>query len=202
LGFQVDVKFLLMAVLFFLYVTKGDRLASENPTYDVNGYIGDQHHILRFAVITMIFVPLSIFLWFFEILIYARFIEDKLGQFTDFCALSNISVFILEQAISGCVARRVSCLNFYKVTFVCMSRFYIHGRSVHGFADVSLWELRNQMRKEGADLTGHRGLEANSDQQTFEIFVQPALRQQLNAVLSHALESDTQVCLFVCARKL
>ena len=37
--------------------------------------------------------------------LHDRFVEDKLGQFTDLCSLSNISVFILYHERFGCVHR-------------------------------------------------------------------------------------------------
>ena len=37
--------------------------------------------------------------------VHDRFVEDKLGQFTDLCSLANISVFILQHSRFGCVRR-------------------------------------------------------------------------------------------------
>lgn len=100
-------------------------------------------------------------------------------------------------------------------------RYYIHGRSVQGFSDVGLREMRDQMKKEADELTGlsismeeyhvywlfaltlnrcnqilwtgRRGLEPNSDNQTFEIFVPHALRIQYDSVYANILSDVRHV---------
>ena len=47
--------------------------------------------------------------------------------------------------------------------------YYIHGLSVHGHADVDLHQLYEQFQREEDNLCGTRGLEPNSDVQTFEV---------------------------------
>jgi meckelin len=79
-----------------------------------------------------------------------------------------VSVFILQDALHG---------------------YYIHGRSVHGYADTDMWEMREHLRKEEENLTGQRGLVPDSDQQTFEMYVPPLLRQQWNNVLLNVLDN-------------
>ena len=66
-----------------------------------------------------------------------------------------------------------------------IDRFYIHGRSPHGYADTNMREMRDQLKKEANELTGRRGLEHDNDQQTFEVFIPPALRDQYNTVFAN-----------------
>uniref|UniRef100_A0A670J080 Meckelin-like n=1 Tax=Podarcis muralis TaxID=64176 RepID=A0A670J080_PODMU len=86
----------------------------------------------------------------FSVGLYERFVEDKIHQFVDLCSLSNVSVFILTHRCYG---------------------FYIHGRSVHGQADVGMDTMLTYIRKEEENLCALRGLEAYSDVQTFEVLL-------------------------------
>jgi meckelin len=70
--------------------------------------------------------------WIWTVLVYERFVEDKIQQFVDLCSMSNISVFIMANANFG---------------------YYIHGRSVHGKADTNMSEMADMMKREEV---GHR----------------------------------------------
>ena len=59
---------------------------------------------------------IGLFQWVFYTLLYSRCVEDKIGQFIDFCSVSNISMFVMTHTQFG---------------------YYIHGRSPHGNADTS-----------------------------------------------------------------
>lgn len=69
--------------------------------------------------------------WVFYTFIYERFIEDKIRQYVDLCSMSNVSVFILENARFG---------------------YYIHGRSVHGRADTDMREMHENLKREEVGL--------------------------------------------------
>ena len=60
-------------------------------------------------------------------IIYERYVEHKLRQFTDLCSVSNISVFIMPHKLFG---------------------YYIHGHSVHGHADTNMREMNRNLLKE------------------------------------------------------
>ena len=85
-----------------------------------------------------------------------RCVEDKIGQFIDFCSLSNISVFILTHSQYG---------------------YYIHGRSPHGNAETNMQQMSQSLLKEQLDMTTRRGLEEGSEHQTFSLFMTNRLRQ-------------------------
>jgi meckelin len=61
-----------------------------------------------------------------------------------------------------------------------MISFY---RSVHGFADIDMHTMIDQLHREEEDLCGRRGLVPSTDQQTFLISVPRTFRQIYNRVL-------------------
>ncbi|GCC36060.1 hypothetical protein chiPu_0014551 [Chiloscyllium punctatum] len=58
-----------------------------------------------------------------------RFVEDKIQQFVDLCSVSNVSVLVLLHRCYG---------------------YYIHGRSVHGQADIGMESMYLNLKKEEA----------------------------------------------------
>ena len=58
------------------------------------------HHMFRFAALSILFLIIGIIMYII-MMFYERFVEDKLGQFTDLCSLSNVSVFILYYQYYG-----------------------------------------------------------------------------------------------------
>lgn len=60
--------------------------------------------------------------------------------------MSNISVFILTDNLYG---------------------YYIHGLSPHGTTDVNLKDLIMNLERESTQMSGKRGLQAKSEEQTF-----------------------------------
>lgn len=163
-------------VLFFLKVVGFEYLATTDPfaRYTANfetDYIGNFSQVLRFAVLCIVFLSIEAVQWFFFAFIYERFFGDALGDFIDLCAMSNVSIFILENNRYG---------------------YYIHGRSVHGRADTNMWQMNEQVKREEDDLCGKRGLEPNSELQTFEIEVPLRFREQYEDVVRPLLQEGLQ----------
>ena len=98
------------------------------------------------------------------VIFYQRLVENRLVNFIDLCSVSNISVFILQNNQYG---------------------YYIHGRSPHGVSDVNMKEMMMQLARESDQLIGRRGLEANSDDQTFIVKVSRAFRLQFDVLLNN-----------------
>ena len=48
--------------------------------------------------------------------------------------------------------------------------YYVHGRSPHGFADTSMYQMIQGLSKEELNLMSKRGLEG-SEHQTFSVFI-------------------------------
>ena len=95
---KINTRFLLLAVIFFFYVADAESLALGNPSSEY--YKGTTSYIFRFAVFSILFLAIGAVLYIWS-LIHDRFVEDKIGQFTDLCSLSNISVFILKYQLYG-----------------------------------------------------------------------------------------------------
>lgn len=98
------------------------------------------------------------------VVFYQRLVENRLVNFIDLCSVSNISVFILQN-------------NHYG--------YYIHGRSPHGVSDVNMKEMIMHLARESDQLIGGRGLEPNSDDQTFIVKVSREFRSQFNILLNN-----------------
>lgn len=150
----------LLLVLFFLKVVGFEHLTTTDPVsrFSVNSstdYVGEVSFVLRFAVTAILFVCVAIGQWLFFGLIYERFVSDSVEDFVDFCSISNISIFLLTHDNYG---------------------YYIHGRSVHGRSDTSLRELYENFKREEDSLCDKRGLEPDSDNQTFEVLLPEKFR--------------------------
>ncbi|XP_029155509.1 meckelin [Nylanderia fulva] len=101
---------------------------------------------LRYAICTFVYTFVYFAQWLIRVTFYERYIRNRLQKFVDLCSVANISVFILAH-------------NYYG--------FYIHGRSVHGFADTDLPTLISDLKKEEDNLCAHRGLVPGTTNQTF-----------------------------------
>ncbi|CAL8079935.1 unnamed protein product [Orchesella dallaii] len=130
----------------------------------------------RFAVATLVFGIIGICQWLYRIGFYERFIEDEIQDFVDLCTLGNISVFILAAKQHG---------------------YYIHGRSVHGFADTDMQTMIEQLNREEEDLCSRRGLLPQTDQQTFLISVPNTFRNVYNQVLQPLYATSNSVTPFL-----
>ncbi|XP_071823603.1 meckelin-like isoform X2 [Apostichopus japonicus] len=159
-GLQLLVMLFLLEVVGLVHLTTTDPIGSINP--DPNAYYGGYDVILRFAVATGIYLLIAAVQWIYFTFIYERFVEDILQNFVDLCSMANISVFILSANNYG---------------------HYIHGRSVHGFSDTNMKEMRAQLKREEENLVGQRGLLPNTDQQTFELLLQNKFRENYSRIL-------------------
>ncbi|XP_061450003.1 meckelin-like [Rhineura floridana] len=151
---KVNASLQLFAVLLLLEVVGLKNLTSRDLNVNLhlgpNVYHAPWSPILRFGIAASVWLAVGIVQVVFSVGLYERFVEDKIHQFIDLCSLSNVSVFILTHRCYG---------------------FYIHGRSVHGHADVGMDTMHSYLRKEEENLCALRGLEAYSDVQTFEVLL-------------------------------
>ncbi|XP_036391497.1 meckelin-like [Megalops cyprinoides] len=156
----------LLLVLLILQVIGVENIASRDLSLMVQPggeeYTAPWSPILRYGLTASVWLAVGLVQVLFHLVIYERFVEDKIRQFVDLCALSNVSVFILAHRCYG---------------------YYIHGRSVHGHADVNMEAIRANLRREEENLCALRGLEPNSDTQTFEVALTERVRQRLDRIL-------------------
>ncbi len=163
---QTNTTIQLISALFLLKVVDLEALSrrdfSNSLNQDDNEYQAQFSGILRIAVVSSVYIGLGALQWFFYNFIYVRCFEDKIGEFTDFCSVSNISMFIMTHTQFG---------------------YYIHGRSPHGNADTNLQGMTRALVHEQDDMTAKRGLEPNSNNQTFSISVFSKLTVQYGKVM-------------------
>merc|ERR550532_179773 len=128
---KTNVMFQIVATIFFLEGLNFKEFARADPSNDLfpdENYVSSPYNTwLRFAVGALVYIAIGVAQYLFEILFYSRFIEDPFNQFVDLCSISNVSCFVMSQKQYG---------------------YYIHGRSVHGFADANLTQLSLLMQKE------------------------------------------------------
>ncbi|XP_040265597.1 meckelin-like [Bufo bufo] len=162
----------LFAVLLLLEVVGLKNIATTDLNLELSpaagSYRAPMSIFLRFGLSASMWLAVGIVQALFFILIYERFFEDKIKQFVDLCSLSNVSVFILTHKCYG---------------------YYIHGRSVHGQADVSMETMLENLRKEEDNLCPLRGLEAGAEQQTFEVLLSERVREQYEKIMQPLMEA-------------
>ncbi|KAJ8290988.1 hypothetical protein GJAV_G00019990 [Gymnothorax javanicus] len=166
---KINPTFQVISVLFFLEVVGFSSLALRVPSStlkrDPKAYTPAWSLILRYGVASTMWIVIG-FLQVMDILfftvIYERFVKDKIRQFVDLCSVSNISVLLFSHRCYG---------------------YYIHGRSVHGYADTNMKEMNVHLKREAENLCGRRGLLPNTDIQTFQVSITLRLRQQYDRML-------------------
>ena len=107
---QIFLVLLFLKVLGFEYLATTDPQGATtvNPTTD---YVGEYSKVLRFAILSIVFLSVEAVQWFFFAFIYERFVGDALGDFIDLCSMSNVSIFILKvrETIINYIETRSSC---------------------------------------------------------------------------------------------
>ena len=98
---KINPELQIFVVLFFLKVVGFEYLATTDPQSNFSAdyateYVGEFSKVLRFAVLSIVFLAVEAVQWFFFAFIYERFFGDALGDFIDLCSMSNMSIFILE----------------------------------------------------------------------------------------------------------
>ncbi|KAM4614230.1 meckelin-like [Discoglossus pictus] len=164
--FQLFMVLLLLEVVGLKNITAKDLNLDLNPASGT--YLASGSLILRFGISASMWLAVGLVQVLFFICIYERFFEDKVRQFVDLCSLSNVSVFILTHRCYG---------------------YYIHGRSVHGQADVSMEAMLGNLKKEEENLCPLRGLEPNSEIQTFEVLLSDRVQEQYGKIMQPLQEA-------------
>lgn len=167
---QIVLVVLFFNAVGFEYWTTTDpftRLSADKAS----SYVGETNLCLRLGVLCILYFVIAIVQWIVFGFICERFVGDAIGDFIDFCSMSNISVFLMSDAQFG---------------------YYIHGRSVHGRSDTSLHELYEQFQREEDNLCGKRGLEPNTDLQTFEMALTVKFRNEYSKIVQPLLSRDMQ----------
>ena len=130
------------------------------------------HTLLRFALSSALLLALSLVQYLFRWALWERFVKDRIWQFVDLLAVTNISALLLEERYFG---------------------FYLHGRSVHDHADTDMSQLNANLKREEEGLEMLRGFRQDSRVQTFEIYLSPKVRQRYDAAFVGGLDGPARV---------
>lgn len=159
---RLDIQ--VCAILLFLVYLDFEK-------YAVKKEDGEYSRVLRLAIGSLVYLIAGIVQWIFYTFFYSRLISDRIGKFIDFCSISNISIFILTHNQFG---------------------YYIHGKSPHGTTDVSIPKIIQSLIKEADNLMTTRGLEPNSNHQTFSILTTYKLSSQYGKAMRPLIEKNVR----------
>ncbi|KAL3094260.1 hypothetical protein niasHS_004016 [Heterodera schachtii] len=114
----------LLTVLFLLDYMEFGNFAKLQPGVQFPLAVDQPSEVVetrmsRFAVDFSFYVAIAMGQWLFQVLIVER-VADPFRNFMDLCSVANISVLAMTNPLRG---------------------FYIHGRSVHGFADTDMLQM-------------------------------------------------------------
>merc|ERR1719421_1656158 len=100
---------------------------------------------MRFAISSGILAATSLTQWLFMWGVWNRYVKDRVWQFVDLLAVTNISCVLLEEKFFG---------------------FYLHGRSVHDHVDADMSQLNAHLKREADGLMTTRGFTPDTSCQT------------------------------------
>ncbi|XP_078066710.1 meckelin-like [Mustelus asterias] len=158
---QIFIILLLLEIIGLKNITRRDLNLNLHPGSEVS--LAPWSPILRYGIAVSMWLAVGLAQVIFCVGFCERFVEDKIQQFVDLCSVSNVSVLVLLHRCYG---------------------YYIHGRSVHGQADIGMESMCLNLKKEEDNLCAMRGLEPNMDVQTFEVLISNKVRQQYDRILS------------------
>ncbi|XP_003739470.1 meckelin [Galendromus occidentalis] len=164
---RINIGSLLLVILFILKVANVESLALSSPaSVHISSSVTPFSSTCRLGLIALVFLgTASIYYVCVRLVIERLFGNSRMQRFVDLCSIANISLLTLTHSCYG---------------------YYIHGRSVLGKSDVTLWEILDQLHKEENDLCAHRGLIPDTDEQTFRISLLSQLKVQYNRLLEGA----------------
>ncbi|RNA28964.1 meckelin isoform X2 [Brachionus plicatilis] len=163
----------MILVIFFLKVLGFESYARTDCEFKKgdNSEYAPYSFILRVGIGSIIFIGVELLQILFYTLFYSRCIQDEIGNFADFCSVSNISVLLLTHSRFG---------------------YYIHGRSPTGISDTSFFNLKQGLSKEESDLTFKRGLEMSSDHQIFSAIFPIKLVKEYSKIMTPIIMNSSR----------
>jgi len=155
----VSLELTLFLVLLFLKGLDLEYLATPQPSSS-DKTPGPTNWTLDFAVAVFFWIVSALAQVLYKKVMF-HFGEDPCANFVDLLSLANISVIIFDSRYHG---------------------YYLHGRSVHQYADATMQEMATQLKMEEEGQVFKRGLAPNSEDQVFEIFVTKEFRDKYDAL--------------------
>lgn len=138
--------------------------------------------VLRLALGLSTYLFISLVQNILNAALFERYLEHKIQRFTDVCTLSNISVWLRIHSRYGFYIHGrfsiFSTIAFLNITPFFKKKMWIF-RSPHGFADIDMQIMCQQLQREEENLCAQRGLVQGQDTQTFSIFFNEILLEKL-----------------------
>ena len=103
-AYTVSTELSLIFVLFLLEGLGVDRSAALQPHGEA-GLEVPYHRVLRFALSSGLLLGASLVQWIFKWAVWERFVpgQDRVWQFVDLLAVTNISCLLLEEQVEAIV---------------------------------------------------------------------------------------------------
>uniref|UniRef100_A0A914I2N3 Meckelin n=1 Tax=Globodera rostochiensis TaxID=31243 RepID=A0A914I2N3_GLORO len=163
----------LLTALFLLDCMEFGNFAKLQPGFARLGQPSEivETRMSRFAVDISFYFGIEMAQWLVQLVVVERLV-DPFRNFMDLCSVANISVLAMTNPLRG---------------------FYIHGRSVHGFADTDMLQMNVFLQRERDNLCAMRGLEMGSDLQTFVVNVPRAFREKIDQIMATAGTNGTAI---------
>lgn len=117
---------------------------------------------LRLLVLAFVYLVLSMSQILYKRHLYEPMIRNRAHDFVDLCSVANVSLFCMFYPRFG---------------------YYIHGRNANGSGDCGLAEMNALLEREEQDLCSKRGLEPDSDQQTFVLVLPKIINDHYKKLL-------------------
>lgn len=170
---KTSLEFSLFWIGFFLIGLNLKNNATMQPDIK-NLSDGQISPVLRFCATTWWFFVAWALQWIWHFIFYERYYREPRSQiFIDLCTMAKVSVFVMDEPYHG---------------------YYLHCRSPYEYADGSMTQLAEQLKKEESGLTTDRGLDAPGaprDCQTFELFTSPTFRGKFDKVYTALNQSNS-----------
>jgi hypothetical protein len=163
---KVNIKFSIILMVFLLEGLNLRYIAAPHPK------IGDlkAHEptsiFLLFGLNCLCWFSICCVQMFIRWAIYGRYYKNRMLQFIDLLSLSNISLIIFDENYHG---------------------FYVHGRSVHPYADTDIVDIAHNLSKEATDLLPKRGFQ-NTNNILFEVYMTPEFKNVYENMFSNIQE--------------
>jgi len=163
---KVNIKFSIILMAFILEGLNIRYIAAPHPKVRDLKIHEPTSIFLLFGLNCLVWFSICSVQMFFRWAIYGRYYKNRILQFIDLLSLSNISMIIFDETFHG---------------------YYIHGRSVHPYADTDIIDISHNLSKEATDLLPKRGFQ-NTNNILFEIFMTPEFKNVYENMFSNLQE--------------
>uniref|UniRef100_A0A915NW80 Meckelin n=4 Tax=Meloidogyne TaxID=189290 RepID=A0A915NW80_9BILA len=156
---KTNIGIQLILMLFVMEYLNFGEWAKVQPDNQPIGVI--ETKMSRFAINLSFYLIIGITQWIIQVIVIER-LADPFRNFMDLCSVANISVLALTHPLRG---------------------YYIHGRSVHGYADTDMLQMNTFLQREKENVCALRGLESGADLQTFICNLPYTFNERINQIL-------------------